>query len=41
MDKIICVVRVTKQGQKRVTIPREYKDIKNKDLVEIRKVKIK
>ena len=36
--KIIAQVREEKNGQKRVTIPKENKDINDKDYVEVKKI---
>jgi len=42
MDKrIISRVKANKNGQRRVTIPKEDKTLKHDDLVEIKKVSIK
>ena len=39
--KIIYKVRTEKSGQRRVTIPKEDKTLKDSDLVEIKRVEIK
>ena len=39
-DKIISIVTISKETQKRVTIPRDDKTLKDGDLVEIKKVAI-
>ncbi len=40
MDKLIVKVRINKKtGQKSVTIPKEIKEIKEGDYVEIKKIK--
>lgn len=39
--KIILQVRESKNGQRRVTIPKEDKTLKHGDFVEVKKVEIK
>lgn len=42
MDKkIITKVRAGKNGQRRITVPKEDKTLKDNDLVEIKKVETK
>jgi len=42
MDKkIISRVKSNKNGQRRITVPKENKTLKHDDLVEIKKVEIK
>lgn len=39
--RIIAYVRENKNGQRRVTIPKEDQTLKDKDLVELKKVELK